>query len=204
MVRDQIVARGVTDPRVLAALAAVPRELFVPADSQAEAYADRALPIGPAQTISQPFIVAYMTAHLDVLPRDRVLEVGTGSGYQAAVLAQLAGRVDTIEYDAALSAQARQRVEGLGIANVTFHVGDGSAGLAERAPFDRIMVTAGCPVVPDRLTEQLADGGVMLVPVGEADAQVLLRVSRRGGRTYTDRLLECRFVKLVGRYGWDA
>lgn len=204
MVRDHIVARGIHDPRVLAALRAVPREFFVPQDLQGEAYADRALPIGPAQTISQPFIVAFMTMHLDVLPTDRVLEVGTGSGYQAAVLARLAGSVDTIEYDPDLSAAAADRLAQLGVTNVRCHVGDGSAGLSEAAPFERIMVTAACPAVPDQLVQQLADGGVLIAPVGDVETQTLLRISRRAGRAWEDRLLDCRFVKLLGRYGWRA
>jgi len=204
MIHDQIAARGVQDARVLAALRAIPRELFVPPELRDEAYADRALPIGPGQTISQPFIVAYMTQQLDVLPRDRVLEVGTGTGYQSALLARLAGTVDTIECDAALANLAENRLRLLHAANVRFHVGDGSAGLPDASPFDRIMVTAACPAVPHVLVSQLADGGVLLAPIGGEDAQTLVRVSRRAGQVYADRLLECRFVKLVGRFGWPG
>jgi protein-L-isoaspartate(D-aspartate) O-methyltransferase len=202
MVREQIMARGIHGGGVLAAMRSVPRELFVPEEFRDEAYADRALPIGPAQTISQPFIVAYMTHHLDVLPGDRVLEVGTGSGYQAALLARLVRSVDTIEYDAALSAAARDRLALLGIDNVNFHVGDGSVGLPEAAPFERIIVTAGSPAVPEPLIEQLVEGGVLIAPIGEADTQSLVRISRRGGQTHEEHLLDCRFVKLLGRYGW--
>jgi protein-L-isoaspartate(D-aspartate) O-methyltransferase len=204
MVRTQIEARGVTDVRVLAALRAVPRELFVPLAEQAEAYDDRALPIGLGQTISQPYMVASMTAALALTPADKVLEVGTGSGYQAAVLGTMAGEVWSIERHAPLAADARQRLEALGLSNVHVVVGDGTTGLAEHAPYDAILVTAGAPAVPHALREQLADGGRLVIPVGPASHQDLM-VCRRRGSSFEDRTGEaCVFVPLVGRDGWPG
>ncbi len=204
MVRTQIEARGVTDGRVLAALRAVPRELFVPLTEQAEAYDDRALPIGLGQTISQPYMVASMSAALALTPADRVLEVGTGSGYQAAVLGKMAGEVWSIERHAPLAADARQRLEALGLSNVHVVVGDGTTGLAEHAPYDAILVTAGAPAVPHALREQLADGGRLVIPVGPASHQDLM-VCRRRGSSFEDRMGEaCVFVPLVGRDGWPG
>ena len=204
MVRTQIEARGVTDVRVLAALRAVPRELFVPLAEQAEAYDDRALPIGLGQTISQPYMVASMTAALALTPADRVLEVGTGSGYQAAVLGKMAGEVWSIERHAPLADDARQRLEALGLSNVHVVVGDGTTGLAEHAPYDAILVTAGAPAVPHALREQLADGGRLVIPVGPASHQDLM-VCRRRGSSFEDRMGEaCVFVPLVGRDGWPG
>jgi len=204
MVRTQIEARGVTDVRVLAALRAVPRELFVPLTEQAEAYDDRALPIGLGQTISQPYMVASMTAALALTPADRVLEVGTGSGYQAAVLGTMAGEVWSIERHAPLAHDARQRLEALGLSNVHVVVGDGTTGLAEHAPYDAILVTAGAPAVPHALREQLADGGRLVIPVGPASHQDLM-VCRRRGSSFEDQTGEaCVFVPLVGRDGWPG
>ena len=204
MVRTQIEARGVTDVRVLAALRAVPRELFVPLAEQAEAYDDRALPIGLGQTISQPYMVASMSAALALTPADRVLEVGTGSGYQAAVLGKMAGEVWSIERHAPLADDARQRLEALGLSNVHVVVGDGTTGLAEHAPYDAILVTAGAPAVPHALREQLADGGRLVIPVGPASHQDLM-VCRRRGSSFEDRMGEaCVFVPLVGRDGWPG
>jgi protein-L-isoaspartate(D-aspartate) O-methyltransferase len=204
MVRTQIEARGVTDVRVLAALRAVPRELFVPLTEQLEAYDDRALPIGLGQTISQPYMVASMTAALALTPADRVLEVGTGSGYQAAVLGKMAGEVWSIERHAPLAADARQRLDALGLSNVHVVVGDGTAGLAEHAPYNAILVTAGAPAVPHALREQLADGGRLVIPVGPASLQDLM-VCRRRGSSFEDQTGEaCVFVPLVGRDGWPG
>jgi protein-L-isoaspartate(D-aspartate) O-methyltransferase len=204
MVRTQIEARGVTDVRALAALRAVPRELFVPLTEQADAYDDRALPIGLGQTISQPYMVASMTAALALTPADRVLEVGTGSGYQAAILGKMAGEVWSIERHAPLAADARQRLEALGLSNVHVVVGDGTTGLAEHAPYDAILVTAGAPAVPHALRQQLADGGRLVIPVGPASHQDLM-VCRRRGSSFEDRTGEaCVFVPLVGRDGWPG
>ena len=202
MIDEQIVARGVRQPDVLEAIRSVPRELFVPADRHADAYKDRALPIGNDQTISQPFIVAYMTEHLAVTPHCRVLEIGTGSGYQTAILARLADSVASVERIDALRQQAARQLAELGIENVTLHAGDGSVGLSEYAPFDRILVTAGAPKVPAVLTRQLAPGGRMLIPVGGPKEQRLLCVDRREHATVETALLACRFVKLLGADGW--
>jgi protein-L-isoaspartate(D-aspartate) O-methyltransferase len=202
MVRVQIERRGVHDARVLDALRRVPRELFVPAEQAAHAYEDRALPIGLGQTISQPYIVAVMTAALRVCQGDRVLEIGTGSGYQAAVLAQLAAHVWSIERHPELAEAARSRLAALGITNVTVVVGDGTAGHPEEAPYDRILVTAGAPRVPGALEVQLASGGRLVIPVGTAwhqDLQILERTSA-GFRSETGDA--CIFVPLVGRDGW--
>jgi protein-L-isoaspartate(D-aspartate) O-methyltransferase len=204
MVEDQIRARGVSDPRVLDAMAGVPRERFLPSPRPELAYEDRALPLDCGQTISQPFMVAYMTELLEVAPASRVLEVGTGSGYQAAVLARLAQEVHTIERLDALRRQAEATIRSLGITNVFFHGGDGSLGLPEEAPFDRILVTAGAPRVPQRLIEQLADGGRMVIPVGDADEQTIVLVERRGQRTIETPMLGCRFVPLIGQHAWSG
>ncbi len=202
MIESQIAARGVRDPSVLDAVRAVPRELFVPEAYHNEAYEDRALPIGPNQTISQPYIVAYMTYQLEVRPSDTILEVGTGTGYQAAILARLASIVHTIELDVRLSAMAKTRLEALGARNVHFHVGDGTLGYPPAAPYDRIMVTAGCPSVPPALFEQLARDGIMVVPVGENETQTLLRIARRPNGMVETPLIACRFVRLTGAQGW--
>ncbi len=205
MIRTQIAARGVRDSRVLAAFATVPRERFV-ADELAEfAYEDAPLPIDAGQTISQPYIVALMAAALELRGGERVLEIGTGSGYAAAVLAQLASEVYTVERHEALAALARRRVEGLGYRNVHVHHGDGTLGWAEHAPYDAIVVAAGGPDVPATLREQLAIGGRLVMPVGAtARLQTMVRVRRTGEDTYERETLgECRFVPLVGEEGWS-
>jgi protein-L-isoaspartate(D-aspartate) O-methyltransferase len=202
MVRMQIERRGVADARVLAALRAVPRERFVPAALQPEAYADRALSIGLGQTISQPYMVAVMTAALRLAPTDRVLEIGTGSGYQSAVLAELAGEVVSIERHAPLAEAARARLAALGVVRVTVVVGDGTQGYAPGAPYDAILVTAGAPRIPDALRSQLADGGRLVIPVGSAWHQDLLVVERAGTEFRTTAGEGCVFVPLVGRDGW--
>ncbi|MBI4718426.1 MAG: protein-L-isoaspartate(D-aspartate) O-methyltransferase [Planctomycetes bacterium] len=204
MVEDQIRVRGVRGVRVLDALLRTPRELFVPPSHRAQAYEDRALPVGQGQTISQPFMVAYMTENLDVRPEHSVLEIGTGTGYQTAVLAVLAARVFTVERLSDLQVSAAQRLAELGIANVQFHNGDGSLGLPEHAPFDRIMVTAGAPRVPHALVDQLADGGRMIVPVGASLEQTIVVVARIGARVTEMPMLACRFVKLIGQDAWSA
>jgi len=204
MVRGQIERRGVSDPRVLAAMRAVPRELFVPADLAGAAYHDRALPIGSDQTISQPYMVAVMTAALRLRPGARVLEVGTGSGYQSAVLSQLASEVITIERRPELADEARARLAALGCANVRVVVGDGTAGYSEAAPYDGILVTAGSPAVPEPLTAQLADGGRLVIPVGPPREQTLITIERRGDRLEKTSGEPCVFVPLVGRFGWGT
>jgi protein-L-isoaspartate(D-aspartate) O-methyltransferase len=198
-------ARGIVDARVLAAFAAVPREEFVPPALAAHAYADMPLSIGAGQTISQPLVVAIMTAALELHGDERVLDVGTGSGYAAAVLGRLAARVDTIERIDALAAAASARLARLGHANVTVHVGDGSRGLAERAPFDAIAVAAGAPAAPASLVAQLAVGGRLVLPVGDGNEQRLVRVTRVGvDRFVTKDFGDVRFVPLIGAEAWPA
>jgi protein-L-isoaspartate(D-aspartate) O-methyltransferase len=204
MVREQLRARGIKDERVLEAMRTVPRERFVLSTRVADAYADRALPIAAGQTISQPYMVAYMTERLSPTSDSKVLEIGTGSGYQAAILALLSSHVHTIERIAALSAEAAQRLAELGLENITFHQGDGSVGLAEHAPYDRIIITAGAPHVPPILVDQLADQGVLIAPIGGEHEQTIVRVTRAGQRTSEKRLLDCRFVKLIGKGAWPG
>ncbi len=202
MVAAQIVARGVADARVLAAMREVPRHLFVPEAAVRDAYDDRPLPIGEGQTISQPYMVAAMSAALAPSATDRVLEVGTGSGYQAAILARLARSVVTIERHPSLAARAKATLAAQGILNVHIVVGDGSNGYAPEAPYDRILVTAGAPTVPEPLRAQLADGGRLVMPVGLETFQRLIVIERQGD-AYTEHEGEgCVFVPLVGRYGW--
>ena len=202
MVRQQIAWRGLKDPRVLAAMESVPRERFVPEGYRDGAFEDRALPITCGQTISQPYMVAYMTELLGVEAGMKVLEVGTGSGYQTGILAALGCRIHTIERLESLSHSARRLLSELGVEGVTFHVGDGCLGVPVEGPFDRILVTAGAPQVPPALVEQLPQGGRMVIPVGEADHQVVVRVDRLEGRTVETPGVACRFVKLVGAQGW--
>lgn len=203
MVAEQLRKRGLRDERILGVMASVPRERFVPASVRHAAYDDRAIPIGHAQTISQPFIVAYMTEKLALRPRSVVLEVGTGSGYQTAVLAALARHVYTIERISALRQEAEDALSDLGISNVTMSSGDGSLGLREHAPFDRIMVTAGAPNVPAPLVDQLTPEGVLVVPVGGRKEQTIIRIERRDARTIKTSWIPCRFVKLIGQEAWN-
>lgn len=201
---SQIRRRGVRDPRVLDAMGAVPRERFVPRDVRESAYADQALPIGHGQTISQPFIVAFMTEQLKVTPACKVLEIGTGSGYQTAILARLAKHVFTLERIARLQEEAAARLAELNVTNVSMLVGDGSVGLEAHAPYDRILATAAAPRVPGQLVDQLRNGGVLVIPVGGRAEQTIVRVVRHGTKVVEKRLLACRFVKLIGREGWEA
>lgn len=190
--------QGISDSGVLDALRRVPRELFVPAVFRPHAHADRALPIEAGQTISQPFIVAYMTERLELSADHKVLEVGTGSGYQASVLAMLSRRVYTMERSRVLLAQARRRFEDLGLVDVISRLGDGWRGWSEQAPFDRIIVTAAAPELPPDLVGQLADNGRMVVPIGpEQGDQTLVLVTRNAGEVVQQRLLPVRFVPLV-------
>jgi len=202
MVEEQIAARGVADVRVLDAMRAVPRHEFVDTSDPLRAYGDRALAIGQRQTISQPYMVAAMTEALALAPHARVLEIGTGSGYQAAVLALLAGEVISIERHDALASRARDRLRRLGYRNVRVVTGDGSLGWAESAPYGGIIVTAGAPAVPDPLRQQLDDGATLVIPVGNEHLQHLRIISRLGD-TFTERRGEaCAFVPLVGERAW--
>jgi len=202
MVADQIRARGVRDERVLAAMARIPRERFIPGDAQVSAYDDHPLSIGCGQTISQPYIVALMTEALELSGRERVLEIGTGSGYQTAILAELAAEVYTVERVKTLADAARDRLAEMGYTNVHYRADDGTLGWPSVPPFDGILVTAGAPEVPTALTEQLADGGRLVIPVGGEYSQDLLRVRRRGDRLRRESLCRCVFVKLIGDQGW--
>jgi protein-L-isoaspartate(D-aspartate) O-methyltransferase len=203
MVRDLVAGRGIKDQRVLAAMRQVPRHLFVRDHLRSQAYGDHALPIGAAQTISQPYIVARMTELLELAPHHSVLEIGTGTGYQTALLAVLARRVYSLERIAELAQQAIPRIRQLGFENVKIQVFDGSVGWSEWAPYDRILVAAGAPRVPEPLLEQLAPGGSLLIPEGERQAQrlVLYRKSARGELRRKEGE-EVGFVPLVGRHGW--
>ena len=197
MVREQIEDRGIRDPRVLAALRKVPRHLFVPPEEQDEAYNDYPLAIGHDQTISQPYVVAYMTEALEIKPRDRVLEIGTGSGYQAAILAELAAEVYSIEIVDALAKEAAARLRRLGYSNVHVRAGDGYRGWPEAAPFDAIIVTAAPGHIPQPLVDQLREGGRMVLPVGQWDQELVrLRRSREG--ILRESLLPVRFVPMTG------
>jgi protein-L-isoaspartate(D-aspartate) O-methyltransferase len=204
MVDEQLVRRGITDERVLAVMRRVPRHLFVEEAFRERAYGDHPLPIGQGQTISQPYIVALMTTLLDLSGREKVLEVGTGSGYQTAVLAGLARRVCSIERIAALALRARAVLEGLGFANVWVRVGNGTLGWLDEAPYDRILVTAGGPSVPPPLFEQLVEGGRMVLPLGDQTSQTLTLVENLGGQMRTRACGDCSFVPLVGKYAWNA
>lgn len=204
MVRTQLHARGIHHPDVLSAMEHVPRHRFVPHVSVEEAYADRALPTGEGQTISQPYIVAKMTEMLEPTPTMRVLEVGTGSGYQTAVLAMLVRAVVTIERHRALSDHARGVLESLDLAGrVRFIVGDGTLGHAAGAPYEGILVTAAAPAVPEALSDQLAEGGRLVLPLGDREGQRLCVIQRRGERFEQSDETPCRFVPLIGEQGWQ-
>lgn len=202
MVEDQLAARNISDHRVLEAFRRVPRHCFVPHEYQDQAYDDRPLPIGLEQTISQPYMVACMTELLELRPSDRVLEIGTGSGYQTAILSLLASEVVTIERHAALQARARACLGQLRLENIYFVVGDGCLGYPDRAPYDAILVTAGSPEIPPALVKQLANGGRLLCPVGGRSHQQLQRVEKQGSTLHTTAHTDCIFVPLRGRNGW--
>jgi protein-L-isoaspartate(D-aspartate) O-methyltransferase len=203
MVRTQIERRGVRAEAVLEAMRAVPREWFVPGAIAGKAYTDAALPIECEQTVSQPYMVARMTELLELEPHQRVLEIGTGSGYQTAILARLAKQVYTVEWYLKLMNLAAGRLERLGQTNVVFRCGDGSLGWPEHAPYDAILVTAGAPDVPEALRSQLAPGGRLVIPVGGKASQTLVRVCRTESGFEREDYLSCRFVKLVGEQGWN-
>lgn len=204
MVEQQLVDNGIDDSKVLDVMRKVPRHLFVESAFAAQAYGDAPLPIGDKQTISHPYIVAFMSSALALKGREEVLEIGTGSGYQAAVLSCLCKRVYSIERHTALARRARQVLDHVGCSNVQLKLGDGTLGWPEMGPFDAIMVTAGAPVMPARLKEQLKIGGRLVVPVGDKEQQVLLRITRSSDKTFTEeRFHGCRFVPLVGADGWE-
>jgi protein-L-isoaspartate(D-aspartate) O-methyltransferase len=202
MMEDQVRRRGIASPRLLEAMLSVPRHEFVPAEFQADAYADKPLPIGEGQTISQPFMVGAMTAALELTGSERVLEVGTGSGYQAAVLSLLAREVISIESHTSLALAAQERLVHLGYANVHVHNGDGSLGFADSAPYDAILITAAAPEIPPLLASQLRDDGRLVIPVGSQENQELLQARKAGDVLHTRVLFDCKFVPLLGRYGW--
>ncbi|MBI2343300.1 MAG: protein-L-isoaspartate(D-aspartate) O-methyltransferase [Deltaproteobacteria bacterium] len=203
MVQEQLRAET-TDRRVLDAMAKIPRHLFVEEGLWGQAYSDRPLSIGEGQTISQPRIVAMMTAALQLMGDEKVLEIGTGCGYQTAVLCECAREVYSIERIGSLSHRARRRLYEIGDVRFHLRIGDGTVGWPEHAPFDAIIVTAGAPAVPDALVQQLADGGRLVIPVGGECQQQLLRMTRRGRDVVTERLTACRFVKLIGEAGWPS
>jgi protein-L-isoaspartate(D-aspartate) O-methyltransferase len=202
MLDSQIRARDVRDARVLEAIRKVPRHLFVEEALRDRAYLDKALPIGEKQTISQPYMVAAMSEALELEARDRVLEIGTGSGYQTAVLAELAESVFSVERIPTFVPLARSRLESLGYYNVLIKVGDGTIGWSEHAPYDAILVTAAAPQIPRPLLDQLKLGGRLVMPLGPEDAQMLVRLRRDEDGFHEEALGECRFVKLIGRHGW--
>jgi protein-L-isoaspartate(D-aspartate) O-methyltransferase len=202
MVEGQIEARGVRDARVLHAMRTVPRHLFVPISHQDSAYEDRPLPIGHGQTISQPYIVALMTEMLALSPEDRVLEIGAGSGYQAAILGSLAREVISIERLSEIAAMAGEHLRATNITNVTVVCGDGTKGFPEKAPYNAIIITAAAPDVPTPLIEQLAEGGRLVAPVGGRDFQTLVKVVKKDGQLHTTYHGGVCFVPLVGEYGW--
>lgn len=202
MVEDQIEARGVRDRRVLDAMGKVPRHEFLPEAIRGMAYQDSALPLGESQTMSQPYMVAVMTELLGLIGAERVLEIGTGSGYQAAVLAELCEKVYTVERIKTLADRARQSLDRLGYRSVAIKVYDGTYGWKEMAPFDAIMVTAGSPEVPLPLIDQLKEGGRMVIPVGERYTQTLLKVVKTPQGVATERSIPCVFVPLIGNHGW--
>jgi len=200
----ELVKRGITDQRVIDAMRELPRHIFVEEAMAAQAYSDGSLPIGEKQTISQPYIVARMTELLALTGREKVLELGTGSGYQAAVLATLADRVCTVERIRPLAMKARKALDSLRLLNVNLKIGDGTEGWPEEAPFDAILVTAGAPFLPDCLVEQLAPGGRLVIPVGDRVDQKLLVIRKAlDGSVTREEADDCRFVRLIGKNGWS-
>ncbi|HDL09790.1 MAG TPA: protein-L-isoaspartate(D-aspartate) O-methyltransferase [Candidatus Omnitrophica bacterium] len=204
MVETQIKRRGIDNPRVLRAMLNVPRHVFVPANFQKLAYSDQPLPVGEGQTISQPYMVAVMTASLDPQPHDRVLEIGTGSGYQAAILAELCREVYTVERIPQLSIRAQEIIRNLGYKNVFFKIGDGSEGWPEFAPYDKIIVTAGAPQIPQPLIQQLKLGGRMVIPVGDRLTQELKLIYKHQEGVKIEDVCGCVFVPLLGKYAWEG
>ncbi len=204
MVTTQLIARGIKDPLVLDAMNKVPRHLFMPEALRERAYEDVALPIGQGQTISQPYMVAVMTELLELSGDEKVLEIGTGSGYQAALLSELAREVFTIERVPVLADESRTRLAGLGYNNVTVLAGDGSKGLEDQAPFNRIIITAAAPELPEIIVKQLAEDGIIVAPVGERFSQVLIKGRKKKGALAEEFHTACIFVPLIGEYGWKG
>jgi protein-L-isoaspartate(D-aspartate) O-methyltransferase len=204
MVDLQLKARGIADRRVLDAMLRVPRRLFVPSGHRADAYEDYPIAIGHGQTISQPYMVAFMTEALELTGEEKVLEIGTGSGYQTAVLAELSASVYSVERVQALHSAAGRVLGELGYANISLFLGDGGAGIPEHAPFDRILVTAAAPSIPPALADELSDNGIIVVPVGDYRFSQVLVIGRRvGKRIDTRESIGCRFVPLVGKWGFE-
>ncbi len=203
MVESQLAARDLTDQRVLSAMRKIPRHLFCTPTTHPEAYGDHPLPIGEGQTISQPYMVALMTQELRLTGSEKVLEIGTGCGYQTAILAELAALVYSVERIATLADRARKTLDGLACHNVHIKVGDGTLGWPEHAPYDRILVTASPPEIPQSLTQQLADGGILVIPVGDHYMQTLTILTREGDKFNERTGCACTFVKLIGREGWQ-
>jgi protein-L-isoaspartate(D-aspartate) O-methyltransferase len=202
MVKEQLIRRGIHDKRVLDAMRKVPRHLFVPADLVEEAYNDYPLPIGYGQTISQPYIVALMTEALELRGDEKTLEIGTGSGYQTAILAELSKEVYTIERIISLLDKAKEVLKNLGYKNIFFKAGDGTLGWPENKPYDAIIVTAGAPKIPQPLLDQLADKGRLVIPVGDRFSQELIKVTKSKEGLIRENLGGCRFVNLIGIHGW--
>ena len=203
MVEEQLKARGLVEERLVAAFGKVPRHLFVPEELRSDAYADHPLPIGASQTISQPYIVALMISRLRLQGHERVLEIGTGSGYQTAILAELALEVFSVERLEQLLFPARARLEELGYFNVHLRTSNGSLGWAEHAPYDAVLVSAAAPKIPTPLLEQLADHGRMVLPIGPQQGQMLVEVEKRAGIIHQQDIASCVFVPLLGQYGWQ-
>ncbi len=203
MVQEQLVARGISDPRVLRAMATVPRHLFLESELWDQAYEDHPLPIGAHQTISQPYMVALMVEALELKGAERVLEVGTGSGYATAVLSQLCGEVFSLEVVKELALKARNLLNSLGCRNVSALVGDGTLGWEEHSPYDAVIISAAAPCIPRPLIEQLKIPGYLVFPMGEKELQSLVRIRKDRTGIREEYLGECHFVKLIGRYGWE-
>jgi len=204
MVEEQIVERGIKDDKLIAAMKKIPRHLFVEEALQNQAYSDHPLPIGEKQTISQPYMVALMTEALLLTGKEKVLEIGTGSGYQTAILTELSEKVFSVERIRSLAIRARKLLYELGYFNVEIKIFDGTFGWMEESPFDAIMVTAGSPDIPQPLIDQLSIGGRLVIPVGDALVQDLFRVTKTEEGVKKEDLGGCRFVKLIGKYGWEA
>ncbi len=200
MVSEQLISRGISDARVLGAMNKIPREIFFPESEKKHAYSDGAFPIGQGQTISQPYMVAIMTEFLELEGKEKVLEIGTGSGYQAAVLAELSGDVFSIERVPDLAESAIDKLTDLGYKNIEVKTGDGTLGLHDKAPFDRILITAAAPGIPRPLLEQLSDdGGIIVAPLGGADGQILTKITKYGDEMFTEESVACVFVPLISK-----
>lgn len=205
MVQEQIINRGITNPLIIDAFLKIPRHLFVQEAMAAQAYSDSPLPIGEKQTISQPYMVAYMTDLLNLSGNEQILEIGTGSGYQTAILASLVKRVSTIERIRSLAMQARKVLDSLHLLNINIKIGDGTLGWPEEGPFDAILVTAGAPAVPEKVAAQLAPGGRLIIPVGDESSQTIIRIIKeKDGSLTRETGIGCRFVPLIGQEGWQT